>query len=88
MTFPAAYFDGNLIWPLIAEIVGTAFLVLFVFAIIDSDNMAVQTNLGPFMIGAAVMVIGISLGAATGYPINPAREFGPRLFRLARRLGV
>jgi glycerol uptake facilitator protein len=80
MTFPAGYFNGNLIWPLIAEIVGTAFLVLFVFAIIDSDNMAVQSNLGPFMIGAAVMVIGISLGAATGYPINPAREFGPRLF--------
>jgi glycerol uptake facilitator protein len=80
MTFPAPYFNGNLIWPLIAEIVGTAFLVLFVFAIIDTDNMAVQSNLGPFMIGAAVMVIGISLGAATGYPINPAREFGPRLF--------
>lgn len=80
MTFPAPYFHGSLVGPLIAEIVGTFFLILFIFAIIDSNNMAVQSNLGPFMIGAAVMVIGISLGAATGYPINPAREFGPRVF--------
>jgi glycerol uptake facilitator protein len=79
-TFPAPYFNGNAVGPLVDQIVGTAFLVMFVVAIIDMRNTAVQANLGPFMIGLAVAAIGISLGANAGYAINPARDFGPRLF--------
>ncbi|MGO4382954.1 MIP/aquaporin family protein [Specibacter sp. RAF43] len=79
-TFPAPYFHGNLIIPLIDQIVGTAFLVIFVVAIIDLRNTAVKANLGPFMIGIAVAAIGMSFGANAGYAINPARDFGPRLF--------
>lgn len=79
-TFPAPYFNGNPVGPLVDQVVGTAFLVLFVVAIIDMRNTAVQANLGPFMIGLAVAAIGMSVGANAGYAINPARDFGPRLF--------
>ncbi|MHB1063974.1 MAG: MIP/aquaporin family protein [Georgenia sp.] len=79
-TFPAPYFNGGMIGPLIDQIVGTAFLVLLVVAVIDVRNSAVKANMGPFMIGIAVAAIGISFGANAGYAINPARDFGPRLF--------
>lgn len=79
-TFPAPYFQGNLTIPLIDQIVGTAFLVIFIVAIIDLRNTAVKANLGPLMIGFAVAAIGMSFGANAGYAINPARDFGPRVF--------
>jgi glycerol uptake facilitator protein len=79
-TFPAPYFNGNMTGPLIDQIVGTAFLVMLVAAVIDMRNSAVKANLGPLVIGFAVAAIGISFGANAGYAINPARDFGPRLF--------
>ncbi len=79
-TFPASYFHGSMIGPLIDQIVGTAFLLMFVAAVIDGRNTAVKANLGPLMIGLAVAAIGMSFGANAGYAINPARDFGPRLF--------
>jgi glycerol uptake facilitator protein len=79
-TFPAAYFHGAIAGPLIDQIVGTAFLLIFVVAVIDLRNAAVQSNLAPLAIGLAVAAIGMSYGANAGYAINPARDFGPRLF--------
>jgi len=79
-TFPAPYYHGGMIGPLIDQIVGTAFLLMFIVAIIDLRNTAVKANLGPLMIGFAVAAIGMSYGANAGYAINPARDFGPRLF--------
>lgn len=79
-TFPAPYFHGNMTGPLVDQIVGTAFLVLLVAAVIDMRNLGVKSNLGPLIIGFAVAAIGISFGANAGYAINPARDFGPRLF--------
>ena len=34
----------------------------------------------PLMVGLVVVAIGMSFGAMHGYAINPARDFGPRLF--------
>lgn len=79
-TFPAKYYAGSTIWPLIDEIVGTAFLLIFIVAITDSRNSLPAGNMAPLIVGFAVFAVGTSLGANTGYAINPARDFGPRLF--------
>jgi glycerol uptake facilitator protein len=78
-TFPAPYFHSFL-GPLIDQIVGTFFLALFIWAITDQFNSPVGSNMTPFMVGMVVMAIGISFGANAGYAINPARDFGPRVF--------
>jgi glycerol uptake facilitator protein len=80
-TFPAPYFK-TWIGPFLDQIVGTAFLVAFVFAVVDEINQPVRANLAPLMIGFIVVAIGLSFGANAGYAINPARDFGPRLFAL------
>jgi glycerol uptake facilitator protein len=62
------------------EFLGTALLVGLIFAIVDVRNQPVQANLNPLIIGFLIVAIGFSFGANTGYAINPARDFGPRLF--------
>jgi glycerol uptake facilitator protein len=79
-TFPAGYFHGGVAGPLVDQIVGTAFLLIFIVAVVDIRNAAVQSNLAPLVIGLGVAAIGMSYGANAGYAINPARDFGPRLF--------
>ncbi len=61
------------------QIIGTAILVLLIFAVTDVLNSAPKANLGPFVIGLIVVAIGMAWGADAGYAINPARDFGPRL---------
>lgn len=62
------------------EFVGTALLVGLIFAITDGRNQPVQANLNPLIIGFLIVAIGASFGLNTGYAINPARDFGPRLW--------
>jgi MIP family channel proteins len=75
-TYPA--FDG-LPGNLFSEFLGTAVLLFGVRAITDRRNASPGANLEPVLIGAVVWAIGLSLGGLTGYAINPARDFGPRL---------
>jgi glycerol uptake facilitator protein len=67
----------------ISEIIGTMVLVLGVAAIFQVDTPVVgagmSAGLGPFLVGALVWGIGLSLGGPTGYAINPARDLGPRI---------
>ncbi|MDX1412764.1 MAG: MIP/aquaporin family protein [Candidatus Promineifilaceae bacterium] len=70
----------NVVWNNITEIIGTFVLVFGVWAIFlgaYADNFA--GALGPFIVGALVWGIGLSLGGPTGYAINPARDLGPRI---------
>jgi len=62
------------------EFIGTALLVGLIFAIVDGRNQPVQGNLNPLIIGFLIVAIGASFGLNTGYAINPARDFGPRLW--------
>jgi glycerol uptake facilitator protein len=62
------------------EFIGTALLVGLILAIVDGRNQPVQANLNPLIIGFLVVAIGASFGLNTGYAINPARDFGPRLW--------
>ncbi len=66
----------------ITEIIGTAVLLWGVLASGDSKNTGLMHNLGPFLVGGTVLAVGLSLGGPSGYAINPARDFGPRLFGL------
>lgn len=77
-TFPA--FPAMPMAGFLDQVVGTALLVLFVFAISDEHNIAPPSQIAPLLVGLVVVVIGMSFGAMHGYAINPARDFGPRLF--------
>jgi glycerol uptake facilitator protein len=62
-----------------SEVIGTAALVMLILALSDARNIAPLANLAPLIIGFVVLVIGIALGGLSGFAINPARDFGPRL---------
>ncbi|HET6634026.1 MAG TPA: MIP/aquaporin family protein [Streptomyces sp.] len=79
-TFPAEYFGDSWWGPFLDQLIGTGLLVLLICALIDTKNTAPTSNLGPFLIGLVVVVIGMAWGTNAGYAINPARDFGPRLF--------
>ncbi len=79
-TFPAPYFHGGWVGPFVDQVVGTGLLIMFIVALLDARNMAPVANLGPLLIGLTVGAIGMTYGANAGYAINPARDFGPRLW--------
>lgn len=58
----------------LSEIIAT---FMFMLAILCLGKMA--DGLAPMVIGMLVASIGMSFGSTTGYALNPARDFGPRL---------
>ncbi|WP_194774189.1 MIP/aquaporin family protein [Pararhodonellum marinum] len=75
----------NLPSNLISEIVGTSVLIIVILYSTDpiiEDGIGTPIglgSLGALPVAFLVWVIGLSLGGTTGYAINPARDFGPRL---------
>lgn len=68
------------LYNLICEIIATAILIIGVAAIFGrSTSGHLAVGIGPYLVGVLVWGIGLSLGGPTGYAINPARDFGPRL---------
>jgi MIP family channel proteins len=70
-TFPGGFVD---------QVVGTAMLMIGVLAISDARNTPPPSGLAPVIVGLLVVLIGMTLGFNSGYAINPARDFAPRLF--------
>lgn len=76
-TFPA--FPDALSTGFLDQVIGTALLLCLIMAITDERNQP-PGNLQPLMVGLVVVAIGMAFGGLHGYAINPARDFGPRLF--------
>jgi glycerol uptake facilitator protein len=87
-TMPAI--EGHKLRNLFCEIVAT-WLLVFVILVFGVDANAVHLDpegqhlhigmgeLGALPVTFLIMAIGMSLGGATGYAINPARDLAPRL---------
>lgn len=76
-TSPAIY---SPVFNILSEVIGT-FVLVFVASAIGSKvgGVGPAPGLSPVLVGGLVWSIGLSLGATTGYAINPARDFAPRL---------
>lgn len=61
---------------MVTEAIGTFVLVL---GLLSFSQHNFTDGLNPLVVGALILSIGLSLGGPTGYAINPARDFGPRL---------
>ncbi|XP_054892445.1 aquaporin-9b [Poeciliopsis prolifica] len=70
------------------QVIATGALVLCILAITDRKNIGAPKGMEPLCIGLTIMAIGVSMGLNCGYPINPARDLGPRLFTAVAGWGM
>ncbi|MDA9472375.1 MIP/aquaporin family protein [Enterococcus sp. 5H] len=61
---------------MVTETIGTFVLIL---GLLSFSQHNFTDGLNPIVVGSLILAIGLSLGGPTGYAINPARDFGPRL---------
>ncbi len=60
----------------LTEFIGTFVLT---FSVLGIGAQNIDYGVKVIIIGCLIWAIGLSLGGPTGYAINPARDFGPRL---------
>ncbi|KAF7626034.1 hypothetical protein Mgra_00009799, partial [Meloidogyne graminicola] len=65
----------------IDQIISTAVFCLLIAHITDKRNHY-PNWVQPFLIGTSFVLVGTCFAYNAGYPCNPARDFGPRLFTL------
>ena len=65
---------ANPLFNFLSEVIAT-----FIFTYVLMNLGDFSTGLKPLIVGLLITSIGISLGATTGYALNPARDLGPRL---------
>jgi aquaporin-10 len=77
-TYPQPYL--SIAGGFVDQVVGTMLLMAGVLAVTDQRNVAPPAWLTGPLVGLLVVAIGVAFGFNAGYAINPARDFGPRLF--------
>lgn len=58
----------------LSEVIAT---FAFIFILVNLGNFTV--GIKPFIVGLVITVIGTGLGSTTGFALNPARDWSPRL---------
>ncbi|GAO49735.1 hypothetical protein G7K_3878-t1 [Saitoella complicata NRRL Y-17804] len=69
-----------------SEFTASAILMMILFAIGDQDNNPAGDK-GPLVLFFIIFGLGCAFGFETGYAMNLARDFGPRLFSYAAGYG-
>lgn len=80
-TFCTSPAKKSYFWNIISETIATFFLIVVILGLgikFNGDNLF-GSLYPPLVVGLTVFAIGLSLGGATGYAINPARDLGPRI---------
>ncbi|PGH10586.1 hypothetical protein AJ79_05409 [Helicocarpus griseus UAMH5409] len=75
-TYPADFLTKT--GQVFSEVIASAILMFCIFALLDNDNNGAG-NLTPLGLFFVIFGIGACFGWETGYAINLARDFGPRL---------
>ncbi|UDQ80117.1 MIP/aquaporin family protein [Erwinia rhapontici] len=64
----------------LVEMVITAIMMALIMALTDDGNGLPRGPMAPLLIGLLIATIGAAMGPLTGFALNPARDFGPKLF--------
>lgn len=76
-TYPAGQI--SVLQAFLVEVVIAIILVCMILSLTDDNNGIPRGPLAPLLIGILIAVIGGSFGPLTGFALNPARDFGPKL---------
>jgi glycerol uptake facilitator protein len=78
----------NMVQAFFSEVIGTLTLMCLIMGLTDDGNGVPRGPLAPLLIGISVALIGVAQGVLTGFALNPARDFGPRIFSVLAGWGV
>lgn len=82
-TYPNRTISNHIAAQFWSEFIASFILMLGIHVISD-PRQSIPKPLIPILVATLVLAIGMIFGFQTGYAMNPARDFGPRLLILLR----